>query len=109
MLKIGQNWGKIANYPPQCSTKIGITGYYELTRPQNRFLQITSPAFSLTPRFQPDGLVYQMKCYGVENPFRYLHYGCWCGPSHPRASKGGYNSIAEPLDQLDRQVIDNVN
>ena len=22
MLKIGQNWGKIANYPPQCSTKI---------------------------------------------------------------------------------------
>ena len=23
MLKIGQNWGKIANYPPQCSTKIG--------------------------------------------------------------------------------------
>ena len=25
MLKIGQNWGKIANYPPKCSTKIGIT------------------------------------------------------------------------------------
>ena len=23
MLKIGQNWRKIANYPPQCSTKIG--------------------------------------------------------------------------------------
>ena len=23
MLKIGQNWGKITNYPPQCSTKIG--------------------------------------------------------------------------------------
>ena len=23
MLKIGQNWDKIANYPPQCSTKIG--------------------------------------------------------------------------------------
>ena len=23
MLKIGQNWGKIANYSPQCSTKIG--------------------------------------------------------------------------------------
>ena len=23
MLKIGQNWGKIANCPPQCSTKIG--------------------------------------------------------------------------------------
>ena len=23
MLTIGQNWGKIANYPPQCSTKIG--------------------------------------------------------------------------------------
>ena len=22
MLKIGKNWGKIANYPPQCSTKI---------------------------------------------------------------------------------------
>ena len=22
MLKIGQNWGKIASYPPQCSTKI---------------------------------------------------------------------------------------
>ena len=26
MLKIGQNWGKITNYPPQCSTKIGTTG-----------------------------------------------------------------------------------
>ena len=26
MLKIGQNWGKIADYPPQCSTKIGTTG-----------------------------------------------------------------------------------
>ena len=25
MLKIGQNWGKIASYPPQCSTKIGTT------------------------------------------------------------------------------------
>ena len=25
MLKIGQNWGKIANYSPQCSTKIGTT------------------------------------------------------------------------------------
>ena len=23
MLKMGQNWGKIANYPPRCSTKIG--------------------------------------------------------------------------------------
>ena len=23
MLKIGRNWGKIANYLPQCSTKIG--------------------------------------------------------------------------------------
>ena len=23
MLKIGQNWGKIANYPHQCSTKMG--------------------------------------------------------------------------------------
>ena len=23
MLKIGQNWRKIENYPPQCSTKIG--------------------------------------------------------------------------------------
>ena len=29
MLKIGQNWGKIANYPPQCSTKIGSTGHIE--------------------------------------------------------------------------------
>ena len=26
MLKIGQNWGKIANYPPQCSTKICTPG-----------------------------------------------------------------------------------
>ena len=26
MLKIGQNWGKIANYSPQCSTKIGNPG-----------------------------------------------------------------------------------
>ena len=25
MLKIGRNWGKIANYPPQCSTKISTT------------------------------------------------------------------------------------
>ena len=25
MLKIGQNWGKIANYPRQCSTKIGTS------------------------------------------------------------------------------------
>ena len=25
MLKIGQNWGKIANYLPQCSTKIDTT------------------------------------------------------------------------------------
>ena len=25
MLKIGQNWGKIANYPLQCSTQIGPT------------------------------------------------------------------------------------
>ena len=25
MLKIGQNCGKIANYPPQCSTRIGTT------------------------------------------------------------------------------------
>ena len=23
MLKTGKNWGKIANYPPQCSTEIG--------------------------------------------------------------------------------------
>ena len=27
MLKIRQNWGKIANYPPQCSTKICTTVY----------------------------------------------------------------------------------
>ena len=27
MLKIGQNWGKIANYPPQCSTKICSPAY----------------------------------------------------------------------------------
>ena len=26
MLKIGQKWGKIENYPPQCSTKIGTPG-----------------------------------------------------------------------------------
>ena len=26
MLKIGQNWDKIANYPPQCSTKIATPG-----------------------------------------------------------------------------------
>ena len=25
MLKIGQNWDKIANYLPQCSTKIGTS------------------------------------------------------------------------------------
>ena len=31
MLKIGQNWGKIANYPPpQCSTKIGTTDFNAL-------------------------------------------------------------------------------
>ena len=27
MLKIGQDWGKIANYLPQCSTKICTHGY----------------------------------------------------------------------------------
>ena len=27
MLKIGQNWGKVANYPRQCSTKIGTPAY----------------------------------------------------------------------------------
>ena len=27
MLKIGQNWGKIANYPLQCSTKICTTAH----------------------------------------------------------------------------------
>ena len=27
MLKIGKNWGKIANYPPQCSTKICTPAY----------------------------------------------------------------------------------
>ena len=32
MLKIGQNWGKIANYPSQCLTKIGTTGYTPLHR-----------------------------------------------------------------------------
>ena len=26
MLKIGQNWGEVANYPPQCSTKICTSG-----------------------------------------------------------------------------------
>ena len=26
MLKIEHNWGKIANYPPQCSTKICTPG-----------------------------------------------------------------------------------
>ena len=26
MLQIGQNWGKIANYLPKCSTKIGTPG-----------------------------------------------------------------------------------
>ena len=30
MLKIGQNWGKIANYLPQCSTKIGTTAGEEM-------------------------------------------------------------------------------
>ena len=32
MLKIGQKWGKIANYPPQCSTKIGTPGYQRWSR-----------------------------------------------------------------------------
>ena len=32
MLKIGQNWGKIANYPPQCSTKIGTTGFKSFSK-----------------------------------------------------------------------------
>ena len=26
MLETGQNWGKIANYPSQCLTKIGTPG-----------------------------------------------------------------------------------
>ena len=25
MLKLGQNWGKIANYPPKCSTKMTVS------------------------------------------------------------------------------------
>ena len=29
MLKMGQNWGKIANFPPQCSTKI-VTSTYNI-------------------------------------------------------------------------------
>ena len=28
MLKIWQNWGKIANYPPQCATKICTTVFF---------------------------------------------------------------------------------
>ena len=41
MLKIGQNWGKIANYPPQCSTKIGTPAFYSLTcRTRNRTVEV---------------------------------------------------------------------
>ena len=33
MLKIGQNWSKIENYPPQCSTKICTTDWEPHTLP----------------------------------------------------------------------------
>ena len=33
MLKIEQNWGKIANYLPQCSKKIGTPGYMYDSQP----------------------------------------------------------------------------
>ena len=32
MVKIEQNWGKIANYPPQCSKKIGTPGSNSLQK-----------------------------------------------------------------------------
>ena len=32
MLKIGRNWGKIANHSPQCSTKIGTPGLLSSSR-----------------------------------------------------------------------------
>ena len=36
MLKIEQNWGKIANYSPQCSTKICTTAHHQKRR-ANRY------------------------------------------------------------------------
>ena len=40
MLKIGQNWGKIANYPPQCSTKNGT--------PARSYCYVKKPCISWT-------------------------------------------------------------
>ena len=45
MLKIGKNWGKIANYPPQCSTKIGTPG----SAPNEQIAAISSYCLILFP------------------------------------------------------------
>ena len=47
MLKIGQNWGKIANYPPQRSTKIGTTDFWAGDGPG--CVVFKRPAFSSAP------------------------------------------------------------
>ena len=43
MLKIGQNWGKTANYPPQCSTKIGTTGRETFLKIRDTLFDISKP------------------------------------------------------------------
>ena len=50
MLKIRQNWGKIANYPPQCSTKIGT--------PVS--MASFKQTLSLVPVHDPDYVIYQL-------------------------------------------------
>ena len=43
MLKIGQNWGKIANYSPQSSTKIGTPVYTDIIGAGFRGARVPTP------------------------------------------------------------------
>ena len=43
MLTIGQNWAKIANYPPQCSTKICTPGLHSTTISLIKILNNSGP------------------------------------------------------------------
>ena len=43
MLKIGQNWGKIANYSPQSSTKIGTPVYTDIIGAGFRGAKVPTP------------------------------------------------------------------
>ena len=53
MLKIGKIWGKIANYPPKCSTEIGT---HALLAKLLRKLNKNMPAFKRVWNFSVNGL-----------------------------------------------------